>query len=94
MRLSLTYEEVKPMLHITGKEHIDIRDVKKMAVSNITPVGEPGNPQAYQRILVIVTNEGILELSIEAKERNTICFAGDWMILPDEKLHLDKDADD
>lgn len=82
------------MIHITGKEHIDLRGITKLAVSGITPVGDPDNPQAYQRILVFVTNEGILELSIEAKERNIICFAGDWMIVPDEKLHLDKDADD
>jgi hypothetical protein len=79
------------MIHITGKEHIDLRGITKLAVSHITLVGDPGNPQAYQRILVFVTNEGILELSIEAKERNTICFAADWMIVPDEKLQLDED---
>jgi hypothetical protein len=78
------------MIHITGKEHIDLRGITKMAVSHIMPVGEPGSPQAYQRILVFVTKDGILELSIEATERNTICFAGDWMIIPDEKLHLDE----
>jgi hypothetical protein len=67
------------MLHITGKEHIVIEHIEKMAVSDITPVGDPDNPHAYQRILIFVTNEGILELSIEVHERNTICFAGDWM---------------
>jgi hypothetical protein len=79
------------MIHITGKEHIDLRGITKLAVSDITPVGDPSNPQAYQRILVFVTNEGTLELSIEAKERNTICFAGDWSIA-NEKLHLDEEA--
>ena len=81
------------MLHITGKEHIDVRNVKKMAVSKITPVGEPGNPQAYQRILVFVMEDGILELSIDAKARNTICFAGDW-IVADETPPLDKAVSD
>ena len=81
------------MIHIAGKEHIDLRGITKLAVSDIAPVGDPGNPHAYQRILVFVTNEGILELSIEAKERNTICFGGDWNV-SDETPALNKTVSD
>jgi hypothetical protein len=90
-RVKAGKEGEQGMIHITGKEHIDLRGITKLAVSDITKVGDPANPQAYQRILVFMTKDAILELSIEAKEHNTICFAGDWMSVPDEKLQLDED---
>jgi hypothetical protein len=81
------------MLHITGKEQIVVENIEKMAVSDIMPVGDPEDPHAYQRILVFVTNQGTLELSIEAQERNTICFAADWMIHTGA-LPLNEDGED
>jgi hypothetical protein len=64
------------MLQIIGKEAILLPKVLRMDVSDITEVADG----VYQRVLRLVTEEGILELSIEAKERTTICFASDPQI--------------
>jgi len=61
------------MLQISGKEAILLPTVLRMDVSDITKVADG----VYQRLLRLVTEEDILELSIEANDRETICFAKD-----------------
>jgi hypothetical protein len=79
----------KAMLQITGKEAILLPTVLRMDVSEITNVGEG----VYQRVIRFVTEEGILELSIEANKRATIAFAADPLPY-NEPLPLDNQAYD
>jgi hypothetical protein len=65
------------MLHISGLENIVLPDVHQMVVSNITPLGTPGDEQPYQRELVFVTDEGTLTITLIAKDRETLKFAGE-----------------
>jgi hypothetical protein len=64
------------MLQISGRENIGLPHVNKVVVSNITPLGTPAAEQPYQRELVIVTDEGILSISLIANDRETLAFAG------------------
>ena len=60
------------MLHITGVEHIVLPKVNQVVVSNSTFVAG----QHFQRDLVIVTDEGIVTLTLIAEDRETLAFAG------------------
>jgi hypothetical protein len=66
-----------PMLHISGLENIVLPHVHQVVVSNITPLGTPAAEQPYQRELVFVTDEGTLSITLIAKNRETLAFAGE-----------------
>jgi hypothetical protein len=61
------------MLQITGKEVVLLPHIRKMDVSDISPVGNG----TYQRVLRFITDEGVLELSLTADGQTTIAFAAD-----------------
>jgi hypothetical protein len=63
------------MLQITGSENIMLPHVKQIVVSNIVPLEIPDTEWPYQRELVIVTDEGMLRITLIAKERATLTFA-------------------
>jgi hypothetical protein len=65
------------MLHITGLENIVLPHVNELVVSTITQLGTPDAEQPYQRELVFVTDEGILKITLIAKDRETLAFAGE-----------------
>jgi hypothetical protein len=94
IKLGKRREGEETMVQIIGKEQIVLPNVKRMEVSDITPVGEPGNPSSYQRILRFVTDTGTLTLFIEAKERNTICFTADPQIVDEATLHLNTEGEE
>ena len=62
------------MLHITGYENIVLPNVKQKSVSNVIPLRTPDAAQQYQRELVIVTDEGLLKLTLIADDRETLAF--------------------
>jgi hypothetical protein len=64
------------MLQISGREHIVLPHVNNVVVSTITPLGTPAAEQPYQRELVFVTDEGIVTITLMAKDRETLAFAG------------------
>jgi hypothetical protein len=61
------------MLHSSGVEHIVLPKVTQVVVSNSTAVAG----HHYQRDLVIVTEEGIVTLTLIAENRETLAFAGE-----------------
>jgi hypothetical protein len=65
------------MLQISGREHIVLPLVNKVVVSTITPLGTPAAEQPYQCELVFVTDEGIVTITLMAKDRETLAFAGE-----------------
>jgi len=65
------------MLHISGLENIVLPHVNHIMVSNVTPLGTPAAEQPYQRELVFVTDEGTLTITLIAKDRETLAFAGE-----------------
>jgi hypothetical protein len=65
------------MLQISGVENIVLPHVNEVVVSTITPLGTPAAEQPYQRELVFVTDEGILTITLIARDRETLAFAGE-----------------
>ena len=65
------------MLHITGFESIVLPHVKQKIVSNMTPLSTPEAEQQYQRELVLITDEGALKITLIARDRETLAFAGE-----------------
>jgi hypothetical protein len=63
------------MLQITGVENIVLPHVNEIVVSKSVPLGTPDAEQPYQRELVIVTDEGILTITLIAHDRATLAFA-------------------
>jgi hypothetical protein len=65
------------MLHITGYESIVLPNVRQKIVSNITPLCSPDAAQQYHCELVLVTDEGVLKITLIANDRATLAFAGE-----------------
>jgi hypothetical protein len=65
------------MLHISGLENIVLPHVHQVVASNITLLGMPDAAQPYQRELVFVTDGGTLTVTLIAKDRETLAFAGE-----------------
>jgi hypothetical protein len=63
------------MLQISGYENIVLPHVKDIVVSNIVSLGTTATEQPYQRELVIVTDEGLLKITLIANDRETLAFA-------------------
>jgi hypothetical protein len=63
------------MLQITGSENIVLPHVKQIVVSNIVPLEIPDTEWPYQRELVIVTDKGMLQITLTASERETLTLA-------------------
>ena len=63
------------MLQISGYENIVLPQVKDIVVSNIVPLGTTDAEQPYQRELVIVTDEGLLKITLIATDREALGFA-------------------
>ncbi len=78
------------MLQITRSENMVLPHVKQLVVSKIVPLEIPDTEWPYQRELVIVTDEGMLHITLIAQERDILCFTADPQVHtgtlpPDEK---------
>jgi hypothetical protein len=65
------------MIHIRGFESIVLPHVKQKVVSNMIPLRTPDAAHQYQRVLVLVTDEGALKLTLIADDPETLAFASE-----------------
>jgi hypothetical protein len=62
------------MLQISGVENIVLPQVNQIVVSNIVALGKAAADQPYQRELVILTEQGMLKITLIATDRETLAF--------------------